>query len=77
MALEGPELRYTRSEDSLGRALRLAREIEQLLEAVPSSAGSTDSTRAHSTRMASAMAASLVSELEVLVRGESKRVASS
>lgn len=73
MALEGPELRYTRSEDALTRALRLAREIEQLLEAIPKSSA-TESTRAHSTRMASAMAASLVSELEALT-GPTKKTA--
>lgn len=64
MALEGPELRYTRSEDPLTKSLRLAREIEQLLDQVPSPP--SESSRAHSVRMASAMAASLVSELEAL-----------
>lgn len=65
MALERPELRKTRTEDPLTRALRLAREIEELLENVPSpSIGS---------RMAGAMAASLVSELDSLVSGPQKR----
>lgn len=74
MALEGPQLRYARVEDSaedkLARALRLAREIEELLEE-PTSAPSLDldARRAHSTRMALAMAAGLVDELQVLVRG--------
>jgi hypothetical protein len=74
MALEGPSLRYVRADENVepgnahSRALRLAREIEELLDEAPPSEG-TDSTRAaHSTRMARAMAASLVDELEALVR---------
>ena len=87
MALEGsrPQLRYARVEDAshtssvpaeatLARALELAREIEELLEdtrsVYPSAPVSDAST--HSTRMARAMAASLVDELEVLVRPVSK-----
>jgi hypothetical protein len=70
--------------ETLARALLLARQLEELLEETrsPSSmprlstAGGNPSAvdldaaqpRAHSTRMARAMAASLVDELEVLVR---------
>jgi hypothetical protein len=73
MALEGPSLRYVRAEDNVdtssahSRALRLAREIEALLEEAPPSEGA-DSRAAHSTRMARAMAAGLVDELSALVR---------
>jgi len=74
MALEGPQLHYARTEgiemeDTLTRALRLAREAEELLEEAPSV---IDSGRAHSTRIARAMAAGLVDELESLVRGQKK-----
>lgn len=50
------------------RALRLAREIEELLGAAPASEAFDSSRAAHSARMARAMAASLVDELEALVR---------
>lgn len=89
MALEGPRLHYARfddtSEDTLARALRLAREIEELLEEAPSSPGVDLTTAsldahgvpcargAHSTRMACAMAAGLVDELQVLVRIAKKK----
>jgi hypothetical protein len=74
MALEGPQLHYARVEDStedtLTRALRLAREIEDLLEETPSTPSiDLESRSVHSTRMARAMAAGLVDELAVLVRG--------
>ncbi|MBX3185602.1 MAG: hypothetical protein KF819_01250 [Labilithrix sp.] len=78
MALEGPQLRYGRvddalTEDTVARALRLAREIEELLEDTRSVVGPLPvEPRAHSTRMARAVAASLVDELEVLVRGTTK-----
>ena len=77
MALEGPQLRYTqprvedvKAEDTLVRALELARKIEELLEDTRSVAQRTpvDDASTHATRMARAMAASLVDELEVLVR---------
>ena len=73
MALEGPQLRYVRvdeieAESPIEKALRLAREVEELLEQAPS----TPSVHAHGTRMAHAMAASLVDELEALVRGQRK-----
>ncbi len=73
MALEGPRLHYARfddsSDDTLTRALRLARELEDLLEEAPSSPGVDLVTHsAHSTRIARAMAAGLVDELQVLVR---------
>ena len=74
MALEGPSLRYVRGDENVegssahSRALRLAREIEALLEEAPPSEGADSSRRAHSTRMARAMAASLVDELSALVR---------
>ena len=77
MALEGPQVRYSRvegterREDGVARALRLARQVEELLEEAPSvAAGSEQATT--STRMARAMAASLVDELEALVRGSRK-----
>jgi hypothetical protein len=79
MALEGPRLSYTRVEDNAenttahSRALRLAREIEALLEEAPPSEGADSSRAAHSTRMARAMAASLVDELQGLVRSTSAR----
>jgi hypothetical protein len=69
MALEGPQLRYVRAEeDGLERALRLAREVENLLEQAPS----TPTGHAHGARIAHAMAASLVDELQALVRGQRK-----
>jgi hypothetical protein len=75
MALEGPQLRYVRvdgvdaTEDLLERALRLAREVEDLLEQAPS----TPTAQTHSTRIAHAMAASLVDELEAVARGTKKK----
>jgi hypothetical protein len=73
MALEAPQLRYARTdeaagdqEDALERALGLAREVEDLLEQVPSSPAGLPGERAHSTRIAHAMAASLVDELEAV-----------
>jgi hypothetical protein len=54
------------------RALRLAREIEDLLEAARPSEGVDSARAAHSTRMARAMAASLVDELSALVGGTRK-----
>lgn len=74
MALEGPSLKYVRGEDNVevesahSRALRLAREIEELLEHAAASEGADSSRAAHSTRMARAMAAGLVDELSALVR---------
>ena len=75
MSLEGPSLRYVRVDENVelgsahSRALRLAREIEELLEEAPSSSEDVESSRArHSARMARAMAASLIDELEALVR---------
>lgn len=77
MALEGPQLVYARAtddvesagtEDTLSRALRLAREIEELLGEVPSTPAVSETLRsAHSTRIARAMAASLIDELEAVV----------
>ena len=74
--LSGPQLRYSRLDDVpagdvLVKALELARQVEELLEDTRSSAVIAEDPRlhaAHSTRMARAMAASLVDELEVLVR---------
>jgi hypothetical protein len=77
MSLEGPSLRYVRADENVdntnahSRALRLAREIEELLEAAPASEGADSSRAAHSTRMARAMAAGLVDELSALVRSSS------
>lgn len=75
MALEGPRLVYTRnseeSEDKVRRALRLAREVEDLLEET-SSEKSPDVNSARSTRIVRAMAASLSDELEAIVRGSRK-----
>jgi ribosomal protein L17 len=51
---------------TLARARDLARQVEELLEDTRSSAAQS-SMRAHSTRMARAMAASLVDELDALV----------
>ena len=73
--VSGPQLRYSRIDDAtlqdrLTQALELARRIEELLEDTRSVGGSLDHLQAatHSTRMARAMAASLVDELEVLAR---------
>jgi hypothetical protein len=72
--LSGPQLRYSRVGqdpsvgDALLEALELARKIEELLEGTRSVVGTLDDPRAHSTRMARAMAASLVDELNVLAR---------
>jgi hypothetical protein len=74
MALEGPSLHWVRIDENLEvggpheRALRLAREIEDLLAEAPASEAADSSRAAHSTRMARAMAASLVDELQALVR---------
>jgi hypothetical protein len=75
----GPQVRYARVEDlearaqakdTLEKALDLARTIEELLEDTRSVAAAVpvDDARTHSTRMARAMAASLVDELDALVR---------
>jgi hypothetical protein len=75
----GPQVRYARvedleaharAEDTLRRALDLARNVEELLEDTRSVAtpAPVDDARTHSTRMARAMAASLVDELDALVR---------
>jgi hypothetical protein len=76
MALEGPRLIYTRKEDDeseevLTRALGLARQLEELLEETSSGSG-RDLRGVHSTRIVRAMAASLVDELEAIVRGTRK-----
>ena len=82
MALEGPrfpQLQYTRVEadgprpqadDTLQKALELARQLEELLEETRSvvAPSAVEDARAHSTRMARAFAASLVDELASLVR---------
>jgi len=81
MSLEGPQLRYARvgdeaaahgqPEDTLQKALELARQLEELLEDTRSAAAvhpAVEDARAHSTRMARAFAASLVDELAALVR---------
>lgn len=67
MALEGPRLIYTRKEEEtpLARALRLAREVEELLEETASTDKPTTAST-HSTRIARAMAAGLVDELKNL-----------
>ncbi|MBX3229986.1 MAG: hypothetical protein KIT84_25870 [Labilithrix sp.] len=73
MALEGPRVVYTRREEEspLERALRLAREVEELLEET-SSVNDPDRS-VHSTRIARAMAAGLVDELQSLDRIDRKR----
>lgn len=73
MALEGPRIVYTRTEEEtpVARALRLAREIEELLEET-SSEHSPDSTAFRSTRMARAMAAGLVDELVGVAHADRK-----
>jgi len=71
MALEGPRLVYTRKEeeaDPLDRALKLAREIEEVLDDNASSRGHASSA----TRIVRAMASSLVDELEAIVGGTPK-----
>ncbi len=73
MSLEGPQIRYARVDEAedvkVARALELSRQVELLLESIPESTGVSGHARAQSTRMARAMAASLVDELEGLVRG--------
>lgn len=73
----GPQLRYSRSADApqtdaaMSKALELARQIEELLEdtrSIVAPMPTEHDPRAHSTRMARAMVASLVDELEVLVK---------
>jgi hypothetical protein len=87
MALSGPQrpqLVYTqlRTEEieaeTLAKALELARKVEELLEDTRSiaSVGAIEDASTHSTRMARAMAASLVDELDALVR-PSRRTGSS
>ena len=71
----GPQLAYARvddvqAEDTLKKALDLARRLEELLEDTRSVVDGAAAT--HSTRMARAMAASLVDELEALVRPAKK-----
>ena len=80
--LSGPHLRYSRPDDAPTgdprvEALELARRIEELLADTRSVGGTDDDrraaspsagNRAHSTRIARAMAAGLVDELDVLVR---------
>jgi hypothetical protein len=80
--VSGPQLRYSRlddapASDSLTQALALARQIEELLEETRSVVSPLDQLQAstHSTRMARAMAASLVDELEVLARPQRSSVA--
>jgi hypothetical protein len=84
MALSGPQrphLVYTQPQpqprgadelqaDTFAKALELARQIEELLEDTRSVAtlAPVADARTHSTRMARAMAASLVDELDGLVR---------
>ena len=68
--------KHAQAEDTLHKALELARQLEELLEDTRSTAGIPSSgedpraedPRAHSTRMARAFAASLVDELAALVR---------
>lgn len=75
MALEGPRLFYPLSTDltegdaTLARALKLAREVEDLLEERTATSDGADASGAHSPRIARALAASLVDELEAIVRG--------
>ena len=74
MSLEGPRLVYTtrkEEETPLARALRLAREVEDLLEET-SSTDVPDPSKARSTRMARAMAAGLVDELKSLDAADRK-----
>lgn len=73
MSLEGPRIVYTRTEDEtpLARALRLAREIEEILEET-SSEHQPDTSAYQSTRMARAMAAGLVDELVGVDRADRK-----
>jgi hypothetical protein len=65
--------------DTLAKALELAREIEELLEDTRSVASQAPvhDARTHATRMARAMAASLVDELDALVRPPSRRTGAS
>jgi hypothetical protein len=67
------------AEELLDKALQLALQVEEVLEdtrSVRADAGDADphaASRAHSTRMARAMAASLVDELQVLARPSRNR----
>lgn len=72
----GPHLCYAREgalrevapHSLLAEALELARKVERLLEDAPVGRAEERSHSSHSTRIARAMAASLVDELEVLAR---------
>ena len=83
MALEGPQLRYARVDDVQGenkqvddtlvKALDLARKLEELLEDTRSRAViAVNDPSTHGARMARAMASSLVDELEALVNPSRK-----
>ena len=65
-----PRVDDVQAENTLAKALDLARRIEELLEDTRSVVAVNEPS-AHSTRMARAMAASLVDELEALVRPSS------
>ncbi len=75
MALEGPQLAYARAdeglaENTLEKALELARRLEDLLERARAASSATTGGAAspRSTRIACAMAAGLVDELEAINR---------
>jgi len=78
MSLEGPRVIYARKAedegegDVLTRALSLAHEIEELLEDAPGARSPRGLPELHAARIVRAMAASLVDELEALVRGSRK-----
>ena len=68
---EDGSAKHVQAEETLHKALELARQLEELLEDTRSTAGvpsAAEDPRAHSTRMARAFAASLVDELAALVR---------
>ena len=78
MALGGPQIHFVRDSESmtaderLAEALELARQLEELLQetgTIPPSMREGPPSSPSSTRMARAMAAGLVDELEALVRG--------
>ena len=76
VALDARPQEASLADENLVRALQLARRVEELLEDARSRSGTArvdDQGSAHSTRMARAMAASLVDELEVLVRPRAGR----
>lgn len=74
MALEGPNIVYARTEGDrvIAQALRLAREVEELLGEEAARRSHEHDLGVRSTRIVRAMAAGLVDELQALAHGTRK-----